>query len=94
MKDLYNDMAEFSFKAFPDADEKDHLVKLIHEATEARVSCKDIEEYADCLLALFGACAKAGISYSKLILTAKGKMEVNKARTWERQKDGTYQHTD
>lgn len=85
-------MGIFSIAAFPDADSYEHLVKLADEAIEAQVDADNIEEYADCLLVLFGASFKAGFSWQDLFSAAKEKFTTLKTREWVKQRDGTYQH--
>lgn len=92
IRELYEEMGIFSIAAFPDADSYEHLLKLEQEAVEAQVDADNIDEYADCLLVLFGAAFKAGISWKQLFKAAKGKLEKIKYRDWEKQDDGTYQH--
>ena len=89
---LFDFMGQFAVKTFPDAGSIEHLKKLKIEADEAIEEPKDIIEYADCLLALFGAAYKAGFSYNQLIEASKTKFEIVKSRKWEKLSDGTYQH--
>jgi hypothetical protein len=89
---LFNSLSDFVFKTFPDASSNDHLKKLKIEADEAMQDNRDSSEYADCLMAVYGAAAKAGFSFDELIRAGFEKLEINKTRKWERLKDGTYQH--
>lgn len=89
---LFDAMGSFAVKTFPDAGSIEHLKKLKHEADEAIAEPQNVEEYADMLLALFGAAEKAGITHKQLIEASEGKLEVVKTRTWVKLPDGTYQH--
>ena len=89
---LFQSMGEFAYKAFPDATSIEHLKKLKIEADEAIEEPKNIFEYSDCLLALFGAAHKAGFSYDQLLEASQSKFEIVKTRNWEKLSDGTYQH--
>jgi predicted house-cleaning noncanonical NTP pyrophosphatase (MazG superfamily) len=90
--ELYELMGKFSIETFPKADSVDHLKKLQSETLEAIEDPKDVYEYADCLLCIFGAAYKAGFSYEELKLASETKLYVNKNRKWEKLEDGTYQH--
>lgn len=89
---LFQSMGEFAYKAFPDATSVEHLKKLKIEADEAIEEPKNIIEYSDCLLALFGAAHKAGFTYDQLLEASQSKFEILKTRNWEKLSDGTYQH--
>jgi len=91
MKELFNEMGEFSIKVFHEAEAKHHLIKLKHESDEAINDINNIEEYADCLLALYAAIYKSGFIYEDIIMAAKDKLKVLKERKWD-VKDGIYQH--
>ena len=89
---LFNAMGKFAVEQFPDAGSIEHLKKLKHEADEAIAEPQNLVEYADCLLALFGAAYKAGFTYEDLLKASEGKFEIVKKRNWKRLDDGTYQH--
>lgn len=89
---LFDQMGIFAKERFPNAGSIEHLLKLKQEADEAIKSPKDITEYADCLLALFGAAHKAGFTFKQLLFASNQKFKVVKQRKWERLEDGTYQH--
>lgn len=90
--ELFESMGAFAKEKFPDASSVEHLLKLHQEVDEAISSPSDITEYADCLLALFGAVHKAGYSFSDLLQAGFNKFDIVKSRVWERLSDGTYQH--
>lgn len=89
---VFNGILEFTKTTFPDAGPVEHLKKLVQEAWEASKAPGDITEYADCLLCLFAAAGKAGITHDQLIKAAAKKLEECKGRKWQRLEDGTYQH--
>jgi len=89
---LFDAMGKFAVEKFPDAGSIEHLKKLKHEADEAIAEPQNLVEYADILLALFGAAYKAGFTYEQLLEASEGKFEIVQKRTWKRLDDGTYQH--
>jgi hypothetical protein len=91
MKRLYSEIDEFVKDTFPEATARDHLLKLKHEADEAREMPADITEYADCIICIFGAAAKSGFSYNDLIYVVDHKLRLLKNKDWEKLPDGTYQ---
>jgi hypothetical protein len=92
MKNLYESVKIFCFKKFPDASNIDHLRKLNDETMEAIETPFDIEEYADCLIALLGAANKSGFNYDELLKASKEKLFICEKRKWKKLKNGTYQH--
>ena len=89
---LFDAMGKFAVEKFPDAGSIEHLKKLKHEADEAIAEPKNLVEYADILLALFGAAYKAGFTYEQLLEASEGKFKIVQKRNWKRLEDGTYQH--
>lgn len=89
---IYERMGSFAAKTFSEASAVDHLEKLKQEAQEAKENPKDITEYADCLLCLFGAANKAGFTYNELLEATRDKLFIVENRQWEKKPDGTYQH--
>ena len=89
---LFDAMGKFTVEKFPDAGSVEHLKKLKHEADEAIAEPQNLVEYADILLALFGAAYKAGFTYEQLLEASEGKFEIVQKRNWKRLDDGTYQH--
>jgi len=92
-EELYNDLGEWTKNVFPDADSVAHLFKLKDETEEAIKTPNDIMEYADCLMAIFGASYKAGFTYDELMSACKDKLVINKTRKWVKGNNNTYQHT-
>ena len=92
--DLFLEVAETAFTVFADATAVQHLQKLKTEAQETIEQPDNVEEYADCLIALLGAAAKQGIRPKELMDAAINKNYLNRAkRTWAK-KDGMYQHVE
>jgi predicted house-cleaning noncanonical NTP pyrophosphatase (MazG superfamily) len=89
---LFDAMGKFTVEKFPDAGSVEHLKKLKHEADEAIAEPQNLVEYADILLALFGAAYNAGFTYEQLLEASEGKFEIVQKRNWKRLDDGTYQH--
>jgi len=91
MKDLFNEMGQFSIEVFSEAKSIHHIMKLKHEADEVLENPNDINEYVDCLLALYAAMYKSGFIYEDILSSARDKFEVLKSRDWV-VTDGIYQH--
>lgn len=89
---LLKEMGEFSLKTFSGASSQDHMRKLKIEADESIENPLDIEEYADCLLALYAAVYKQGFNHEDLTRAAVLKFEKLRLRKWKKQLNGTYQH--
>lgn len=92
MNQLFDLIGNWSATAFPDAGTIDHIKKLKDEADEVIKEPYDIEEYADCIIALFAGAWKTGITFSMLVEAVNQKLEVNKKREWVKLPNGTYQH--
>jgi hypothetical protein len=92
MRDVFIRMDEFARKTFPKATAEHHILKLKQEVDEVLQDPTNPIEYADCLLALFGAAAKAGFTFDDLIKHSIEKLNVVKSREWEEMSDGTFQH--
>jgi len=91
MKDVYNEMGEFSFAVFKDATAINHLEKVKMEIDETISEPDDVFEYADCMLALFAAAYKSGFTYEDIENAGREKLEILKGRTWTNH-NGIYQH--
>lgn len=65
--------------------------KALNEAHEfADEPC--LEEAADVVLCVIGALDYQGFSLNDLALAIGRKVEINRARQWDQQADGTWQH--
>jgi hypothetical protein len=86
---------EFSYKTFGSKEERGcegpltHLKKEIQELLD---NPNDPMEWADCFLLLTDAADRKGHSFEDLVDFARKKLEINKARNWQPQTDGTYRH--
>lgn len=92
IESLFDSIGNWSATAFPDAGTIDHIKKLKDEADEVIKEPFDIEEYADCVIALFAGAWKAGITFNRLVEAVDQKLEVNKKRQWVKLPNGMYQH--
>lgn len=92
MSQLFDSIGNWSATAFPDASTIDHIKKLKDEADEVIKEPSDIEEYADCVIALFAGAWKAEITFNILVGAIDQKLEVNKKREWVKLPNGVYQH--
>ena len=66
--------------------------KLAKEAAELAANPTSVEEMADVLLCVAGIQVRNGWSDADLLAAVAAKIEINRARTWARQPDGTWQH--
>lgn len=92
MEKIFKRMGLMAKKAFPDATEVEHLLKLKDEVEEVIAAPKDLTEYADCILCLFGAASKAGFEYYQLEEAVRNKLFICENRKWNKKENGTYQH--
>lgn len=65
------------------------LMHLEREAREAAADPSDASEYADCLLLVFDAARRSGLSLSGLLDAAHAKLAVNKQRERPKQQSST-----
>jgi hypothetical protein len=83
IQDLQNSVASWSNATFgksrPPSAPLNHLLKEVQEAIDKPT---DIVEYADCLLLLLDASAKAGFSTKQLIKASFNKLDECKNRVW------------
>jgi hypothetical protein len=68
--------------------------KLVEEAGELEAEPTNLEEMADCLLALMIGCAASGRSAADLLAAAEAKLEVCWGRTWVEVSKGVYRHVE
>lgn len=67
-----------------------HLLKEVQEAIEKP---QDIVEYADCMLLLLDAAAKAGFNTNQLIEASFHKLRICEGREWaEADENGVREH--
>lgn len=65
---------------------------LKEEVDEVEQTPYDAEEYADCLLLVLDAAARANIDAPSLIAEARRKLIKNKTRTWAKAANGHCKH--
>lgn len=94
---LLNDHLEFTTKTFPKGTADGALIHLGREIEEVRAELptdtfdKAIE-FADCLGCLVDAANRSGVP-PKLLFDAFGhKLQINKARQWKDNGDGSHSH--
>lgn len=101
LKDLDNfnkfikDRNKFSSETFGTPEERDCLGPLHHLQEEVRElidNTNDKMEWADCFLLLLDAAWRKGYTIDDLVEFAKLKLEINKTRSWKKDKNGVYKH--
>lgn len=60
------------------------LKHLAKEAVEAQANPTDLMEFVDCLFLTFDATRRAGFTFQQLCDAAWDKLEINKARKWQK----------
>ncbi len=75
----------------PDLTEFAHL-KLAHEAQELAAEPGQLIELADVLICAAALMLRNGWTAEQVNASIEQKTAINKARTWERMPDGTWQH--
>lgn len=87
IQQFWNAQAEWSRATFGSDSERDHVGPLKHlakEAVEAQMRPADLVEIADCQFLVFDAARRAGMTLEQLFETCERKLEINKAREWNR----------
>ncbi len=75
----------------PDLTEFAHL-KIAHEAQELAAEPEHLIELADVLICAAALMLRNGWTAEQVNAAIEQKTAINKARTWERMPDGTWQH--
>ncbi len=103
-EDVFADWADFSLRTFPLAETFTTMDKLKDEADEVKALLNDVfpwdevdreklkAELVDCFLCLMNASAKAGFVAEEIVEGMHNKAQVNKARKWKYNGNGTYSH--
>ena len=104
---LAAEIADWHTVTFPDADEAGQQAKYDEECKEYDESNGDIMELADCFIVASALAFRFGSVFGFEMLTRiieknadelydaiKSKMEINRKRTWHKQKTGSYHHVD
>ncbi len=100
-EEVFYDAAEFSMKAFPEATAISTLSKLTEEVQEVMIEIAFqgndgnlLTEYADCFLCLVDSIRRSGFTCEELIMEMYRKTQKNKTRSWIKNPDNTYSHTE
>lgn len=90
---LWNRQNEFQRRVFPNQTVEAKLKHLKREVDEAMANPSDRLEWADCLLLLFAAAAKQGLTLDDLLIAAHQKIDINNDRQWHApDRDGVCAH--
>lgn len=90
------DRENFSFSTFGTPEQRGCVPPLLHLQDEIKELIEDSDsnlEWADCLLLLLDAAARKGHSMDDLLNFCIQKLEINKKRTWAKQENGVFKHT-
>ena len=79
---LFDRSRAFQNEKFPDQSIDSKLIHLAREVEELRKEPTEIEEFADCLILIFGCAAKQGLTAQQLVSAAHKKLTVCEKRTW------------
>lgn len=98
-KEQFEEVTKWQNETFPAATFFSQLSHLDDEIIELAIEFSSVErknlslEFADCFMLLFGAAAKAGMSYEEIYKAINKKMEINKKRKWGKPDErGVYTH--
>lgn len=97
---LFNKVTIWQDATFPNANayaKVKHLESEVKELLDAIANKEPIEdvksEIADCILLIFGAAAKLGLSYENICMAIERKHEINILRKWgEPDENGVVNH--
>lgn len=95
-EDIFNYHSEFVKEKFPGHTVRRHINKLqseIKELAKETQNKKIAEELIDVFLVSISLADQLGLTPNDILTGAKDKIEINKQRNWEKQTDGTWQHT-
>lgn len=81
---LQDDIGVFTDKTFGNSTPRAKALHLAEEAHEVAEDPSDIIEWADCTILLLDGLRKAGFTTDDLYQAVLKKMEINKARKWEK----------
>lgn len=92
----FQEHIEFTSATFPKGTSDGALLHLEREIAEVRAETKDsfdlAVEFADCLGCLIDAANRRGVTPPMLLHAFAYKLDINKARTWKDNGDGSYSH--
>lgn len=89
---LQEDIVDWLNKVHPNRSETAVWAKLLEETGEVMTDPTDIEEWADVMIVLLDLASRYGHYMDDILLTARDKLIVNKARKWEINKHGVMSH--
>lgn len=89
---LQEDIVQWLDKVHPDRTEMAVWAKLLEETGEVMTDPMDIEEWADVIIVLLDLAMRYGHYMDDILMTARDKLIVNKARKWEINKHGVMSH--
>ena len=90
---MQSDIAAFTDSVFGDSYPVAKLHHLAEEVQELIEEPEDRMEWADCMILLIDAAAKAGMSMDDLYSAVEDKMKINKKRKWgEPDENGVVKH--
>jgi hypothetical protein len=94
---LFQDFQNWSLRTFTDSTSISclrHLETEIKEIEENSVSGDtDVEEWVDGIMCLLSGAAREGFTAEDIAWAFERKLEKNKSRTWAKNDDNTYSHT-
>ena len=70
------------------------FVTKFREEVDEFTAAPSLEEAVDALVCLVGWAHRSGHALEDLAVAGEAKLEINRARRWQRRADGTYKHVD
>lgn len=89
IREVTAQIAEWCDEVYPTRTASHMIVKLQHELKELLANPMDAHEVADVAIILLDLCHYQGFDLATII---HRKMEINRARTWEIDKEGILNH--
>lgn len=89
---LQEDIVDWLDKVHPNRTEMAVWAKFLEETGEVMTDPLDIEEWADVMIVLLDLASRYGHYMDDILLTARDKLIVNKARKWTINKHGVMNH--
>lgn len=89
---LQEDVVEWLNKVHPDRTEMAVWAKMLEETGEIMVDPHDIGEWADVMIVFLDLANRYGHYMDDILMTARDKLIVNRARKWEINRHGVMSH--
>lgn len=89
---LQEDIVDWLDKVHPNRSEMAVWAKFLEETGEVMTDPMDIGEWADVMIVLLDLASRYGHYMDDILMTARDKLIVNKARKWEINKHGVMSH--